>query len=1393
MLPLPNVAYATSRVATTIGQSSSIRNALHLQSSSSPSPKSNSPGSNYFHQNRGSSKPLYNYFDQANSGSKGSRFTHGFLGASRVVTQVQPVITSDTGYTQTDEHEQVVVVKPQKRPRSHSVSYTSRERPHKLGVLSSVQVHARSLHAFAHPLTTDDLPTQPAADPAPRLSRRNSTASITRPDSPIDAPPPPLPHSAGQINNVNTDAQRVSTPKAASDTIDRSDHYRAFLHAQSTGDHELALLAVNNFRAAFTANLYTPSIIDFNAAFEALYNTRPQGSPLADMQELYNAMIRLNIYPNHRTYIVLILSHCNRDQEVVWALNGMEQRLRARSMHDPSKPHTLSPDHQAQKDSLERENNFSSAVSLFRILRTLPYRENIYFRIFPALLHSCAYYGAIDAAIMIWETVEQHSLMPFAVLYKYMIQTFARAGEIDAAEDVFTDFRERANAGRISWATENGDHAGPARAAVQVWNVMIEAYFKSGKPDMAIGLVQKMLEPREAANLFHLPFPAPSTYTTIIAGFCISGDYESAMSWFDTLVDQSTAPGHPFDPSLTPSRPDTLAWRVLFEKLSQKPKTLTALNTVWSRFLEVAGPDSIIPRTVDRCLVANANLDAVRSIKAAAGGNGISEESLEECAKYLAVARSTVDNTGVTSSYISSIWEAFFDIGLPLEGMNFAFWFFEGRRDLTQVSFRGQVAEFVRLAVSQDWQSIATAQVALQIAFRLTDLCEEADIHVSRPLRLHLMRQYASARAQGLTVASLDPSHVKLLCLTASTLEMLEPHLREGFTGLVPFLEDLIQQRGDVVFPHFGLRARDTVFTGLLFDRSVYQVKSLLEELGLAAVFKDNLDTVMPAITTSSDSSEYSSEISSEEPDTPVTPPSVSSYDTPHTSKQGSHYDGGNSLNMPDRLFVDRHATNQAEGFLLAATRSSGQQGSVVLDKLWRSFTRHLQSGKISSPYILSRMCQAYGRAKDIDKVQVVYSAAQSLLSIMNDKQIQSDAWFLIEDGMIIALAQAGEIDAAHVHRRRILEQRGAPSADAYGGLILHVKDTTDDTSNAMALFNESQMLNVVPNHYLYNNIISKLAKARKADAALKLFASMKASGNLPSSITYGAVIGACARVGDAASAETLYAEMTLSPNFKPRIPPFNTMMQLYTTVKPNRDRALFYYNEILRYNVVPSAYTYKLLMEAYALEPLDIPSMERVFEELAKDPKLELQGTHFATLINAYGCVAKDLDKAVTVYQSIFNHPRRPVVDALVFEALANVFVAHRRIDLMPRLIAKMNETDVHITAYIVNVMIKGYAAVGDVEKSRELFESLVDPPEGVAAFHNHAPHEPSITPLVSPMAPVYREPSTWEAMVRAELGSGARERAVALIARLEARKYPEAVVNRIRGIMIDHSQVIP
>ena len=273
------------------------------------------------------------------------------------------------------------------------------------------------------------------------------------------------------------------------------------------------------------------------------------------------------------------------------------------------------------------------------------------------------------------------------------------------------------------------------------------------------------------------------------------------------------------------------------------------------------------------------------------------------------------------------------------------------------------------------------------------------------------------------------------------------------------------------------------------------------------------------------------------------------------------------------KLSIDMRLSYAIEQ-ILSRPRSPREAGEQAYGRLMAALYRD----RLPDAVNLGRIIQCLGRAGNVDKVREVYSIAQNVMNVMDRlKQWPTNAWFTIEDSMIIALAHAGEVDAAHAHRMRILDNGGTPSADAYGVLILCMKDTTDDASNAMALYQEAEMRNVLPNQYLYNNIISKLSKARKADYALALFQRMKEQRIYPSSITYGAVIGACARVGDVQSAEVLFAEMEAAKNFKPRVPPYNTMMQLYTTTKPNRERALFYYKKMKEVGVTPTAHTYKV------------------------------------------------------------------------------------------------------------------------------------------------------------------------------------------------------------------------
>jgi pentatricopeptide repeat protein len=234
--------------------------------------------------------------------------------------------------------------------------------------------------------------------------------------------------------------------------------------------------------------------------------------------------------------------------------------------------------------------------------------------------------------------------------------------------------------------------------------------------------------------------------------------------------------------------------------------------------------------------------------------------------------------------------------------------------------------------------------------------------------------------------------------------------------------------------------------------------------------------------------------------------------------------------------------------------------------------------GIFPNPEVVGRLIEGLGRAGEMDKVDYLYSVAQNVLSLLrSDKTTLLDGWAIIENSMIIARGHAGDGFSADAHRLRLLQQGMTPTADAYGALIQCVKDTTDDTARALEYFRESQMRGVQPNIFLYNTTISKLAKARKADYALELFQNMKQFGIVPSSITYGAVIAACCRVGDSASAEALFEEMTAQRNFRPRVPPYNTMMQFYVQTRPNRARFLHYYNRMISAGIKPTAHSYKV------------------------------------------------------------------------------------------------------------------------------------------------------------------------------------------------------------------------
>ncbi|KAG6816907.1 hypothetical protein H0H87_001860 [Tephrocybe sp. NHM501043] len=1364
---LPKVAttilHSTTRAVTSIQhQSYTIRNVLQPSSNNSLAPWNSSGNSHWGNGGPGPGSAKY---------STGSRY-YGYTGAGRAVTQANVTISSTDGsFVQSDEQDDVSTRRPAAnssrrgtRARSSSLSiptHSRNERAENLGVLKTVQLHARSRHAFAPqiipsaPVEDDPVP----ASPRPRLARRNSTSApppteAFDPSIPAPSPPPSPLHSrsaspAPSLPPTDPAAPQtvrspVRTPKP--ETLELTIAAKRLLAARDSGDAARAAAAVREFRQ----QVVHPSVREFNGALEALQATRRPGEPLNLLIDTYNDMLRHSLLPNVWTYIILIDALTSRDHEVHTAITALEGRIKHRKLTGFTEVPTDEADRK-RIDMLRREVNFPTAMSLFETALSIGGNSRLTGGTYISLLRSCANHGNVNAAIHVFAQQEKRDrILPTHVTFVEMIRVYTNAGQLKGAEEIFAEYRSAVKTGDIHlfWAKQGAD---PRRDALLVWNQMIETYFRFDRPDKAVELVDEMLNAK-INDKETLPDPPPvstATFTTVITGFCQTGDVATALLWFDRLLVQQVASPDPYEATGIATKPDEVAWGVMLDALAVKG-LVEDLNRLFVTRLE----EGASVRNTERFVVFSANMAH------------LSEMNDEQFLWTVDFLRNRVlDSPNIslkqrveTTADIFSVYldRKMYDTALSVLSEYFNLWFEATTKGLRNLRAPPSITEIQKLQLkfTEKLYQVSQGDVPYAVPMELARVAGTVRIALPHAYTPYMLHSYALARASGsLPIQDMTLRDWELLVMAASEFEHVTnaPEAPQAnvpgfaFQGLASLIHDLATYNIPLGQMDINLVRKLIIQMNEKFGSEA--ASQLFHETGFASIITNPHD---PAAALSQAIDNTSAPVSD-----------FSGSDSGYVSASTTT----SPTDLP-RLRIDNY---------LSQTLSEEIKHNILklADALTTAYTKlrvAIDAGRAPTVPCLSFLIQTFGRERRPEEMHYTYSVAQRVLAGLEfNKARQTDGWFQIENAMVIGLAHHGDVEGAHVHRQRILQQGGAPDADAYGALIYNVKDTTDDASNALELFHEAQTHRVAPNVYLFNNIISKLARARKADYAMELFQQMKALGIPATSVTFGAVIGACARVGDVHSAELLFSEMTHAPNFKPRIPPFNTMMQMYTTTKPDRDRVLHFYNEMRNAKIFPTAHTYKLLLDAYgAIEPVDIDGMNATFQELQANKNVAVQGTHYASLINAHGCVSKDLDAAV----NIFNTMSIPA-DNLVYETMTNVLVVHRRADLFPEYINKMHLAGVHMTAYIANALIKGYSLVDKLQEARDVFESLEDPPVGVAAPNNHMPHSPAeAVPSVDQSSPVYREPSTWEAIIRAELGAGNRDGAIDLLERLKARQ---------------------
>lgn len=415
------------------------------------------------------------------------------------------------------------------------------------------------------------------------------------------------------------------------------------------------------------------------------------------------------------------------------------------------------------------------------------------------------------------------------------------------------------------------------------------------------------------------------------------------------------------------------------------------------------------------------------------------------------------------------------------------------------------------------------------------------------------------------------------------------------------------------------------------------------------------------------------------------------------------------------------------------------------------------------------------GKQGHLSSAHTMYELSMQMYQEHLDQERAQKAVYMATNSILIGHAQQGDMVQAKEYYDAIKRMGQYPDGNAYASLLLgmaHSANTTDEAADALIIYDEAKRHHVKPTTFFYNVVISKLAKARKLEPALRLFDEMQRLFKLtPNIITYGAVISACVRAGSEAHACRLFDEMLLRrrggcQQDELRIGPFNNMIQFYVRQQPDRSRALFYFEQLKKYNIQPSAHTYKLLLEAYStIAPFDMDAAHHLLDHVIARP----QPTHYATLIYAYGTIHKDIHRAQQVFDQVVPSNQDMEV---VYQAMLDTLISNDQLERAEQVYKQMSRriTNKSSSPYIENLLLRGYGQRGWIGKAEELFERMSDDKSS------------------SPKGTVVREPSTYEAMVRAYLDNNLVPKAKCILDRMMSRQFPDRVVASVAALIHAH-----
>ena len=922
-------------------------------------------------------------------------------------------------------------------------------------------------------------------------------------------------------------------------------------------------------------------------------------------------------------------------------------------------------------------------------------------RTYNAMLETLSNNGMAQEVLQVYEKMELSRISPNADTFVHLITAFGKHGDMRSAIECYNEYKSQAAI--LPGHDEN-----------IIYEALISSYFASGDAKGGIEFLNKVQS-------------VPSKYVSrrlldaVISGLCQRGDLEGALKWVHKMKQTGTLP-KPAVSTIRPvvlsaSREGNLAFaKEAFEILGEgrvatahlwKPE-LQLFASLCLREGDLPTAVIIMDELVLQKIVPDSDV-AATFLRKLTNHSGI-DRALEYFERFANV-QSTISSRDDTNSEFETLTQCFID-GL-------------------------------------DSIDVAVASRLILALHQLPTVLAQTPSPISRTLLSVFRNLPQDALLDGIILAGLvkfqsslagwEDSHPDDVSFLISVLCAIRP---EDWVCLRP---------AEPVISDHLLRIRDQDLVGLWRE------------------IMNSIDLVDANYTTSPVTPTVNSVTSNYSPDDAA---SVATIDTALTVSNSANSSFSSSIRqLPAQYYFNIPRApdfNIPQSIRIVRSLGKAQRDIATLNRLLDVVRFSKRKGERLLPEALGRLISVAGKAHRVDIVNETFEFAQATLrEVIPEHEVAFQEWCLVLNSMIVANAFNRNFSDARYYQQELMKLGVAPDSDAFAAYIvnLNVTDTNDEATEALALFHEAKSLGVRPSTFLYNTLISKLAKARRSDDALYYFHEMRANGVAPSSVTFGTIINACCRVGNETLAIKYFNEMEADQFFVPRIAPYNTMLQFYVQTRQDRSEALRFYEKMRAQLLIPSAHTYKLLIDAYAtLEPVDLNAAENILKLIASD-RQRPTGAHYAALIHAYGCVKQDLESAKSWFYKVLDpeFKNRVAPDEALYQALIEAYVANHRVAECDTIFQHMKQNNVKLTVYMANHLIHGWTIAGNLEEARRVFDSLATEKNGLYG----------------------REPSSYEQMTRTYLAMGDRDSALALVDEMKTKGYPAAVVARVTDIL--------